>query len=235
MSFLSVSAQNNYWLYSQCGLVEISSAQIQQWWGHPSLALKVNIIDRSDGVRPGEAPFLPQASRSPDGKLWFANNSVLQMFDPADTKKNLVSPPVHVEQIIADRKTHDTNSESTEHLRLPPLIRDLEIDYTALSFVAPEKVRFRYKLEGLDHDWHEVGNRRQAFYTNLPPRRYRFRVAACNNSGVWNEARTFADFAVPASLLPDNVVPLIMLGGFSSRSLDSPLDSVFANCRGSST
>jgi PAS domain S-box-containing protein len=194
--FSIISDQNNYWLYTQCGLVEISSTQIQQWWGHPSLVLKVNVIDQSDGVRPGEAPFSPQASRSPDGKLWFANNSVLQMFDPAHTKKNLVSPPVHVEQIIADRKTYDTSSETTEHLRLPPLIRDLEIDYTALSFVVPEKVRFRYKLEGLDRDWHEVGNRRQAFYTNLPPRRYRFRVAACNNSGVWNEQGASLDFAI---------------------------------------
>jgi signal transduction histidine kinase/ligand-binding sensor domain-containing protein len=194
--FSIVSDQNNYWLYSGCGLVEINSTQIEQWWGHPSLALKVNVIDQSDGVRPGEATFLPLASRSPDGKLWFADNSVLQMFDPAHTKKNLVSPPVHVEQIVADRKTYDTSSESTEHLRLPPLIHDLEIDYTALSFVAPEKVRFRYKLEGLDRDWHEVGNRRQAFYTNLPPRHYRFRVAACNNSGVWNEAGAFLDFSI---------------------------------------
>lgn len=77
-----------------------------------------------------------------------------------------------------------------------PLVRDLEIDYTALSFVAPEKVLFRYKLEGLDHDWHDIGNRRQVIYTNLPPRNYRFRVVACNNSGVWNEAGAFLDFSI---------------------------------------
>jgi PAS domain S-box-containing protein len=202
--FSIVSAQNNYWLYSGCGLVEINSTDILQWWGHPSLALKVNVIDRSDGVRPGEAPFLPQASRSPDGKLWFANNSVLQMFDPAHTKKNLVAPPVYVEQIIADGETYDTGSDRAEHLQLPPLIRDLEIDYTALSFVAPEKVRFRYKLEGLDRDWHDAGNRRQASYTTLPPRHYRFRVAACNNSGVWNEAGAFLDFSIAPAYYQTN-------------------------------
>jgi PAS domain S-box-containing protein len=196
--FSIVSDENNYWLYSQCGLVEISSAQIQQWWGRPSLALNVSVIDQSDGVRPGEAAFLPKVSRSPDGKLWFANNSVLQMFDPADPNRNLVSPPVHVEQIIADGKTYDTGSDMAGRLPLPlpPLIRDLEIDYTALSFMAPEKVRFRYKLEGRDRDWQDVGNRRQAFYTNLPPHHYRFRVAACNNSGVWNEAGGFLDFSI---------------------------------------
>jgi PAS domain S-box-containing protein len=212
--FSIVSDQNNYWLYSQCGLVEINSAQTQQWWGHPSLVLKVNVIDQSDGVRPGEAPFSPQASRSPDGELWFANNSVLQMFDPAHMKKNLVSPPVHVEQIIADRNTYDTSSDSTERLRLPPLIRDLETDYTALSLVAPEKVRFRYKLEGLDRDWRDVGNRRQAFYTNLPPRHYRFRVAACNNSGVWNEAGAFLDFSIAPAYYQTNWFRALCVAAF---------------------
>ena len=202
--FSIVSDHSNFWLYSECGIVEVSGADMQKWWGNPSLTLKVNVIDQSDGVRPGEAPFLPQASRSPDGKLWFANNSVLQMFDPAHAKKNLVSPPTHVEQIIADGKTYDTGSDMAGQLLLPPLIRDLEIDYTALSFVAPEKVRFRYKLEGVDRDWHEVGNRRQADYTDLPPRHYRFRVTACNNSGVWNESGTFLDFIIAPAYYQTN-------------------------------
>ncbi|HME31654.1 MAG TPA: triple tyrosine motif-containing protein, partial [Terriglobales bacterium] len=101
-------------------------------------------------------------------------------------------PPVHIEQVIADGKSYDASSG----LRLPPLVRDLDIDYTGLSFVAPEKVLFRYKLEGWDRDWQNVGNRRQAFYTNLAPGKYRFRVTACNNSGVWNEADTFLDFSI---------------------------------------
>ena len=80
--------------------------------------------------------------------------------------------------------------------RLPPLVRDLTIDYTALSFVAPEKVRFRYKLEGQDPDWKEVVNDREAHYSNLAPGNYRFHVTACNNSGVWNETGTFLDFSI---------------------------------------
>jgi len=75
-------------------------------------------------------------------------------------------------------------------------VRDLTIDYTALSLVAPEKVHFRFKLEGQDRDWREVVNDRQVEYTNLGPGSYRFRVTACNNSGVWNEAATFLDFSV---------------------------------------
>ncbi len=109
---------------------------------------------------------------------------------------NQLPPPVHIEQITADRNPHDVTAENNGSLRLPALSRDLEIDYTALSLVAPEKIRFRYKLEGYDHDWQDAGNRRQAFYTNLPPRTYRFRVVACNNSGVWNEAGTYFDFSI---------------------------------------
>src|SRR5262249_61337555 len=96
-------------------------------------------------------------------------------------------------QTPADRKTYDTASGN---LRLPPLARDLEIDYTALSFVAPEKIRFRYKLEGHDRDWQEAGNRRQAFYNDLRPGRYRFRVVASNDAGVWNEAGAALDFSI---------------------------------------
>jgi signal transduction histidine kinase len=99
---------------------------------------------------------------------------------------------VHIELIVADRKEHEPKGS----LQLPPLIRDLRIDYTALSLVAPEKVRFRYKLEGKDIDWQDAGERRQAFYNDLPPRSYRFRVMACNNSGVWNEAGASFDFSI---------------------------------------
>ena len=78
---------------------------------------------------------------------------------------------------------------------------DIEIDYAALSLAVPQKVQFRYELEGHDASWQDVGTRRQAFYTNLSPGNYRFRVVACNNSGVWNEAGTFLDFSIaPATL-----------------------------------
>jgi len=97
---------------------------------------------------------------------------------------------VHVEQITADHNVfwENASGDSSSEVRLPPQVRDLEIDYTALSYVAPEKVHFRYKLEGWDSEWEWVGTRRQAFYNNLSPGNYRFRVAASNNSGVWNEA-----------------------------------------------
>jgi signal transduction histidine kinase len=118
------------------------------------------------------------------------------MVDPQRLPFNALPPPVQVERIVVDQTTHDAQSTSDEPIRLPALIRNLEVSYTALSLVAPERVKFRYKLEGFDRDWQDVGNRRQAFYTNLPPRTYRFRVVAANNSGVWNEAGAAVDFSV---------------------------------------
>ncbi len=114
------------------------------------------------------------------------------MIDPGHLSGNAMPPPVHVEQVIADRKNYSPNDD----LRLPPLTRDLEIDYTALSFVLPQKVRFRYKLEGRDAAWQEPGTRRQAFYSDLRPGRYRFRVIACNNDGVWNDVGASLGFSV---------------------------------------
>jgi signal transduction histidine kinase len=179
------------WLYTQCGLVEIARAEMQRWWGRPDITVELKTFDVFDGVQPGLAIF-GGAARAPDGRLWFANGVVLQTIDPDHLTGNALPPPVHVEGLIADRKSYSPHQD----LRVPPLTRDLEIDYTALSFVVPQKVRFRYQLEGHDAVWQEPGTRRQAFYSDLRPGRYRFRVIACNNDGAWNEAGAILDFSV---------------------------------------
>jgi ligand-binding sensor domain-containing protein/two-component sensor histidine kinase len=202
--------QRALWLYTQCGLVEIAGEELQRWWGQPDVTVQLKILDVFDGVQPGRAPF-EGAARSPDGRLWFANGDVLQMIDPGHLSRNALPPPVHVEGLIADRKNYPPGKD----LRLPPLTRDLEIDYTALSFVVPQKVRFRYKLDGRDATWQEPGTRRQAFYSDLRPGKYRFRVIACNNDGVWNEAGAVLDFSVAPSWYQTNWFRAlcIILGG----------------------
>ncbi|WP_146072261.1 sensor histidine kinase [Bryocella elongata] len=179
------------WLYTQCGLIEIENTEMQKWWEQPDSVLKLRVFDQFDGVQPGWAPF-QKVARTPDGRLWFANGIVLQMIDPHHLYENVLPPPVHVEGVIVDRKSYLPQ----EGLRLPPLTRDFEIDYTALSFVIPQKVRFRYKLEGHDTDWQDVGTRRQAFYNDLHPGKYAFHVIACNNDGVWNEAGATLNFSI---------------------------------------
>jgi len=153
--------------------------------------LSLRVFDTLDGVEPGWAPFNTSA-KTPDGRLWFSNSSVVQMIDPAHLPENTLPPPVDISALVADRRAYPLESA----IRLAPQTRDLEIDYTALSYVAPQKVLFRYMLEGHDAGWQEPGTRRQAFYNDLPPRKYRFRVTACNNDGVWNEAGASVDFSI---------------------------------------
>lgn len=197
---LVTDKHSDLWLYAECGLIEITSDDMQRWSEHPDLKIKFDLFDAFDGARPFLPPFRPAATRSNDGRLWFANDSVAQMIDPDGLLRNTVLPPVHIEGVIADRKTYSPQSG----LRLPALTRDLEIDYTALSFVVPQKVGFRYKLEGYDRDWQDPQNRRQAFYSNLRPGNYRFRVMACNNSGVWNEAGATLDFNIAPAYYQTN-------------------------------
>jgi len=184
-----------FWLGTACGLVRVARAEVEAWASNQGgRKIQATVFDSSDGVRSQSIAggYTPHAGKSPDGKLWFGTTSGLTMVDPRHLPFNRLPPPVHIEQITADRKTYAPDPQ----LRLPPLVRDLQIDYTALSFVDPEKVQFKFKLEGEDRDWHVVGNRRQAFYNDLPPRNYRFRVIASNDNGVWNEAGASLDFSV---------------------------------------
>src|SRR5262249_6997223 len=144
----------------------------------PQRPIQANVLDASDGLRIAADPtgYSPLVARSPDGKIWFTTDDGLSVVDPGHLPFNQVPPPVRIEQVIADRAPY--GDAAAGQIDLPARTRDLQIDYTALSLVAPEKNRFRIKLEGWDRGWQEVGNRRQAFYNNLPPRRYRFRVAA---------------------------------------------------------
>jgi PAS domain S-box-containing protein len=192
---------HSFWLYMACGLVRITEAEMNAWVTDPKRTIQNTVFDSSDGVRSRALTtgYTPLVAKTANGKLWFLPLDGVSVIDPRHLPVNQTPPPVHIERITADRKTYWQNlsgDASSAHPKLPPLVRDLTIDYTALSFVAPEKVRFRYKLEGQDPDWKEVVNEREAQYSNLAPGNYHFRVTACNNNGVWNEAGTFLDFSI---------------------------------------
>jgi len=184
--------RGSFWLDASCGYIVIDRSELEAWWQQPSRQVKSRLLDAFDGAQPGMTHFRPTASRSSDGKLWFANQTILQQIDPSHLRHNEVPPPVHVEQVIADHKVYVT----ADGLRLPPLTRDLEIDYTALSLQVPQKVHFRYRLEDHDTDWQDPQGRRQAFYSSLAPGTYRFHVIAGNNDGVWNETGTTVSFTI---------------------------------------
>ncbi len=189
------SARDNHgslWLDTQCGFIMIQPRELERWWREPDTKVQLKTLDVFDGAQPGLTNFRPEISKAPDGKLWLANENILQVVDPDHIDRNRIPPPVAVEQIIADRKRY----VPCDHLQLPARSRDIEIDYTALSLVVPEKVRFRYKLDGHDTEWQDPENRRRAFYSDLPPGNYQFHVIAANNDGVWNERGATLGFTV---------------------------------------
>ncbi len=186
-------ASGSLWLYTNCGLVRISQAELEKWWGHPDDPVAMKIFEASEGARPGSASCQPRAGKTTDGRLWFANPLSVQMIDPNQLFKNEIAPLVQIQTIVADRKSYSPG----ENLRLPALTSDLEIDYTALSFSVPQKVQFRYRLDGHDTDWQEPGTRRGALYNDLGPGNYSFHVIACNNDGVWNDVGARLNFVIP--------------------------------------
>jgi signal transduction histidine kinase len=173
------------WLNEMSGIVQIPPEEMRRLMADPNHSVTYRRFDYLDGV-----PSAPQMSftnstavEASDGRLWFATDNGLALIDPAHMVRNGVPPPVSILS-IGNEKGHQSMSSA---VKFAAGTHTVEIAYTALSLSMPERVEFRYKLEGVDKDWQNVGTRRQAFYTNLGPGWYRFHVIACNNDGVWNE------------------------------------------------
>jgi signal transduction histidine kinase/ligand-binding sensor domain-containing protein len=143
----------------------------------------------ADGLRTRETATNshPSAWRSRDGHLWFATPKGLVEVDPAHFPVNAVPPPVALERFAVDDVDQPLLGAASP-VRIPAGHVHFQFDFAGLSFIAPQKVRYRYMLEGFDHNWTEAGTRRTAYYTNIPPGRYTFRVQAANNDGLWNAA-----------------------------------------------
>jgi len=192
---LEISA-GELWLNAYSGIVRIPQAAVAKIKRGAS-STEYSLFDTYDGL-PGATQQLqpyPTLIQATDGKLWFATSAGPVWIDTGDLPRNELPPPVAVRSITANGKRY----ASFTNLRLPKLTRDLEIAYTALSLTIPERVRFRYKLEGSDKDWRDGGTHRQGTYTNLGPGPYRFRVMASNNDGVWNEAGAAVTFRIDAA------------------------------------
>lgn len=174
-------ASGSKWLYLHCGIMRVSDKAITAWWGGTQTPIEGRFFGPVEGARPNL--FNGSPAQTPDGKLWSANGYDFQMIDRKHLPLNSTSPPVSIEMVSADAKEIRPDHE----LRLPPHTREVQIDYTGLSFRIPEQVRFRYRLFGHDSQWVDAGVRRQAFYNDLRPGRYIFQVIASNNDGIWNQ------------------------------------------------
>jgi len=195
--------ERSLWLYTACGLVRIARSELDAWIADPKRRIKTAVWDAADGLSlhaASPAYYGPPVAKSTDGKLWFVPGEGIQVVDPRHLAVNQVPPPVHIEQVTTNGKPYQVR----QGMHLSANVRDLEIEFTALSLAAPEKVHFKYKLEGQDPDWKEVINERHAQYSNLPPRSYRFRVIACNNSGLWNEKGDSLEFSIAPAFYQTN-------------------------------
>jgi signal transduction histidine kinase/ligand-binding sensor domain-containing protein len=168
------------WFYLHCGVVRLSDAALASWWHGSSATVKGTIFDAFAGARPNLSSGSP--AQTPDGHLWSANDYGFQVIDRHRLPFNSIPPPVVIEKVVADGKVMALNHD----LIMPLHTQQIEVDYAGLSFLVPELVRFRYRLQGHDKYWIDAEARREAFYNDLNPGRYVFHVVACNNDGVWN-------------------------------------------------
>ncbi|WP_263356738.1 ligand-binding sensor domain-containing protein [Acidicapsa ligni] len=187
---------HNVWLYTECGLVAFPESELVSWIAQPSHTVAItHYLMNTDGVESVayNGWYTPQASITNDGRIVFATTVGLSILDPRSLNQNASPPPVHIEEITADER--DVSGKG--RVSLPVNVRSVRIAFTALSFAAPRRVLFRYKLQNFDKDWSSPDPLRQATYTNLPPGKYEFKVMACNNDGVWNTTGDTLSFAIP--------------------------------------
>jgi diguanylate cyclase (GGDEF)-like protein len=173
------------WLTSNKGVSRASKSELNEVAEGRREHVDAKAFGKSDGMRSGECnggSGQPAGWRSRDGRLWLPTPRGVVVANPRELQVNRLPPGVAVESVSVDGKPLAAAPDRTA----PPGRGNLEINYTALSFVDPARVRFQYILEGFDSDWTDPGTRRVAFYTHTPPGRYRFLVRACNNDGVWN-------------------------------------------------
>ena len=177
-------AQRRLWMSTNRGIFWVRRAELDAFAAGEVPRVHATAYTEADGLRNREANggTQPAGLRARDGRLWFATQDGAAVIDPSRMRPNPVPPPLVIEQVVVP----DTAFHADAPVRLGTGQRSFEIRYTALSFTAPQNVRFRYRLEGFDRGWVEAGTRRVAYYTNVPPGRYVFHLQAANNDGVWS-------------------------------------------------
>ena len=183
--------RGNFWMSSNRGIYRVSKAELNAFADGKLATIASVAYGKSDGMLNEECNggMWPAGVRTRDGKLWFPTQDGVAIVDPLAVQINPQPPPVVIEAAFVDQAPVRLDSM----VKVPPGRENLEMEYTALSFIHSDQIRFRYTLEGLDSSWIDAGTRRTAYYSHLPPGRYQFHVIARNSDGVWNmEGRSIA-------------------------------------------
>jgi streptogramin lyase len=186
----------NFWFTSLGGIFRIARSELEAFCDGRERAVISHRFDREDGLATSQGTGSSQAkiARTPDGRMWFATMRGLASTDPQAMTLNPLPPPVVIEELRVDGRSLSLQSPALPVIA--PGARRIELHFTALSFTAPGKVRFRYRLEDRDDRWIDGGTQRFAAFDGLEPGEHRFHVLACNNDGVWNETGASLTFRV---------------------------------------
>ena len=187
-----------FWMSSYGGIIRVSEAELNRCADGKIKEVRCLTYGIDDGLPTLECSegLQPAGCKTPDGRLWFPTGKGLVSVDPTNVKINPLSPPVVIEEMRVDDKPSAEEMSGTKPLNISPGHHRFDFQYTGLSFVAPEKVRFKCRLKGFDNDWTDAGTKRLASYNYIPPGNYSFQVIACNNDGVWNETGASLAFSV---------------------------------------
>mgnify|MGYP001547753330 CR=1 FL=1 len=185
----------NLWLSSTHGITRVARTELLACGTSSTCTLHAQTFGRADGMPTEEASSIghPTAWKDTRGLLWFATREGVAITDPGNLSEDRLPIPVVIERFTVDEaEIHPSASE----IQVPPGHTRFTFDYAGLSYSSPSRVRYRYILEGFDKQWTDAGPRRSAYYTNLPPRHYRFRVQAQNADGTWNQPGAVLSFYV---------------------------------------
>ncbi|MEK7782268.1 MAG: two-component regulator propeller domain-containing protein [Verrucomicrobiota bacterium] len=203
---IEVDHMGNLWFNSPTGLFRVTKKELNDCADGKLATVQVLAFGKAQGMSTlaGTGGFTPSGFRAPDGQLWFSTARGIAVVSPKLARRNSVRPPVWIEEVLVDDQPVPIGSESvagaghrgvrpgkTSTARsvvvLPPGRRQLDVQFTGLSFTSPERVQFKYRLEGLSSDLIPASTRRRVNYSFLPPGDYIFQVTACNSDGLWNE------------------------------------------------
>lgn len=209
----------NFWMSCNKGIFRVRRQQLDDVADGVQSKVTSVAYGKGDGMKSRECNggTQPVAWKTPDGKLWFATVKGVVMLDP-DNVRAATAPPLRIEGVFADRNRVNPANPQV----IPPGTKTMEFHYTGLNFAAPEKLRYQYKLDGFDEGWIDAGSRRVAYYTNIRPGTYQFRIRAANDDGPWSNATTTLRFRPFFYQTPwfwaVSVVSLIGLAGGAHRS-----------------
>jgi len=195
------------WLTSNMGLLRVGQKEVEDVMLGVSTDIEARLYDEKDGMLSRACTGATKMFASADGNIWVPTSMGVSVVNPANIFINTKKPPLFIKAVTIDDKTYTTN---LDELNLAPESQRMTIDYTALSYYSPAKIKFKYRLRGFEKDWNDVGNLYKATYMNLPDGQFTFEVIAANNDGVWNEVPATIEITIAPFFYESRIFYLLM-------------------------